>query len=400
MANSNATVDIRAAGDRDLAKLILEKPGVADVIEKYEKVADEMGARRHLLATSLRLTAEMAPRVHEIVDSCRNTLHIEAPIEIFVYPELQYNAAAVRPEGGRLFMMFSAGLLEGFEERELEFVVGHELGHHLFNHHKIPTAPLIQWAKSNAPHLVLKLFAWQRYAEISSDRAGVLCAKGLDPAAHALFKLASGLRGNRIQVRIDQFLAQMGDLKKEYERLSKADEPIRSDWFSTHPFSPLRVRAIQLFSESELFVKEGISKKQLEERIDELIRLMDPSYLQDNSEGAEAMRRLLFAGAILIATSGKKVDEKALKALEELLGPGAIPSSPNADAIQDELKKRIERVKAIVPPLRRAQVIRDLCVIARADNKVTRQEKKILFDIAEQLEVDKELVTCTLAEES
>lgn len=216
--------DLRATGESDLAQRILREPGVRNAIERYEKLMEESGARRHLLATALRLTPEMAPEVHQIVEACRVTLGLNTPLETYVYPELQYNAAAVRPERGRLFVMLSAGLLEGFESDELRFVIGHELGHHLFEHHKIPVGALLGTSVGE-PGLPLRLFAWQRYAEISSDRAGLLCAGGLEPAARGLFKLASGLRGSRVKVRIDQFLAQVGDLREESERLAKADGP-------------------------------------------------------------------------------------------------------------------------------------------------------------------------------
>jgi tellurite resistance protein len=394
---NNIRTDLRATGDRDLAERILGEPGVRSAVERYDKLAEESGARRNLLALALRLTPEMAPDIHDIVEACRVTLGLDTPFETYVYPQLQYNAAAVRPERGRLFVMLSAGLLEGFEPDELRFVIGHELGHHLFEHHRIPVGALLE-AGVGGPGFPLRLFAWQRYAEISSDRAGLICAGGLEPAARGLFKLASGLRGSRVKIRIDQFLAQVRDLREESERLAKADEPVRSDWFQTHPFSPLRVRAAELFSRSDLMASSGMSRPDLEAEVDELVRLMEPSYLQERSETAEAMRRLLFAGAVLIAASAGEMEKKALKALEGLLGPGSIPWTLNLAAIRNDLSLRIARVNEIVPALRRAQVIRDLCVIARADGVITEGEKRILFEIADAVGVDRALVTSTAME--
>ena len=36
------------------------------------------------------------------------------------------------------------------------------------------------------------------------------------------------------------------------------------DWFLTHPFSPLRVKALKLFHDSELAFKGGISVNELD----------------------------------------------------------------------------------------------------------------------------------------
>jgi Zn-dependent protease with chaperone function len=389
--------DLRAAGDRQLAESLLREPIIRKALDEFDRLAEEMGARRHLLATALRLTPEMAPDVHEIVDGCRGVLGLQAPLEVYVYPQSAFNAAAVRPERERLFLLFSSGLLEAFEPAELRFVAGHELGHHLFEHHKIPSVALLPDIVQTDPGLVLRLFAWQRYAEISADRTGLACAGGLEPAAHALFKLASGLSGGRVKVRIDQFLAQVGDFQAESERLTKAHEPVRSDWFATHPFSPLRLRAAEIFARSELVTPGGIPREQLEAEVEDVVRLMEPGYLQERSEVAEAMRRLLFAGAVLVATSSGHVDEQALAALERLLGPGAIPSEVNADAVRAQLPRWVKHVNEIVPPLRRVQVIRDLVVIACADGGIGEPEQRVLHEIASAVGVDPAVIARTEA---
>lgn len=390
--------DIRAQGDRDLADLLLRDHEIQRAIERFEKEAEDLGARRELLATALRLSPEMAPDIHGMMEDCRATLGIESPVETYVYPSPVYNAAAVRPERGLLFVILSSTLLEAFEPHELRFVVGHELGHHLFEHYRIPLPVLLGGPARIGPGLALQLFAWQRYAEISSDRAGVICAGGLDPAARALFKLASGLRGGRVRILIDKFLSQVGELRQEVERMAGADKPMRSDWFATHPFSPLRLRAAELFAKSELMEPGAMPRADLEAQVQELMTLMDPSYLSAPSELAEAMRRLLFAGAILIATASGTVDEKALEELRRLLGPGAVPWEIRPELIREDLARRVEAVKALVPPLRRAQVIRDLCVIARADGRVSDVELKILEEIAAAVGVDRSVVSCAVSE--
>lgn len=386
--------DLLAQGDRELAERLLNEYEIRHAIERFEKDAQDLGARRHLLATAMRMLPEMAPDVHEIMESCRAELGIQIPVETYVYPSPVFNAAAVRPERGLLFVILSSSLLEAFEPDELRFVVGHELGHHLFGHHKIPVGALLSGTAPVSAGLALQLFAWQRYAEISSDRAGLVCAKGLQPAAHALFKLASGLRGGRIRVLIDKFLSQVPELQEEAERQARADEPIRADWFATHPFSPLRVRAVELAARSELMVSGGLPRADLEAQVQGLMTLMDPSYLKEDSSSAEAMRRLLFAGAVLIATVSGEPDEKAIQELEQLLGPGSIPFTIKPEVIRQDLPQRIAYVKEVVPTLRRAQVIRDLCVISRADRRVSEAELQIIFEIADAVGVERSLVTC------
>jgi hypothetical protein len=387
--------DLRADGDRDLYDRLLKDRDVASAIERFEKHAKDAGARRQLLGTAMRLAPEMAPDVHEIMESCRQTLAIDSPVETYVYPSPVYNAAAVRPERGLLLVLISSSLLEAFEPDELKFVVGHELGHHLFGHHQIPVGALLGGAMPIGGALALQLFAWQRYAEISSDRAGLACAGNLDPAARSLFKLASGLRGGRIRIDITQFLSQVRDLREEVTRIASADEPPRGDWFATHPFSPLRVRAVELAARSVLITADGMPRSALEAQIQDLMALMDPSYLVEHSEAAEAMRRLLLAGAILIASASSTTNVDALKELERLLGPGSLPAEIKPAVMRNDLERRIARVNEVVPVLRRAQIVRDLCVIARADQHLDQAEQSILYEIAAAVGVDASLVACS-----
>ena len=283
-AGPGPVAGLRAAGDRELASWLLADPDVRDAIERLERSGMATGVRRQLLATAIRLTPEMAPDVHATIDACLRVVAVEGPLETYVYPEPLFNAAAVAPEHGRLFLLLSSSLLEAFEPDELRFVVGHELGHHLFEHHGIPVAALLSGGARIDAALSLRLFAWQRYAEISADRAGMVTAGGLDPAARTLFKLASGLSGDRIKVRVDQFLSQVADFRREGERLATAGGQSQSEVFATHPFSPLRLKAAELFAASEVLEPGGAALLEVEMRVEELMGLMDPSYLQDTSD--------------------------------------------------------------------------------------------------------------------
>ena len=389
--------ELRAAGDRQLADKLLRNPDVSRAIERIHADKKSQRTRRHLLATALRLAESAAPDIHRIVGACRETLSVDTPIELYVYPDSGFNAACVRPERGRLFVLFSSGLFEAFAPEEMRFVVGHELGHHLFSHHDIPVSQLLGGESPLQGPLSLEIYAWARYAEISADRAGLACAGDLNGATGTLFKLASGLRGGGgMTVRLDEFVAQVGDLQDEAATAERDDEP-SADWFSTHPFSPLRLKAVQLFATSDVLSPGGISRQALEAQTQELMTLMDPSYLTDTSDAAKAMRRLLFAGGVVVAAASGGISAEELAALERFLGAGAVPERMNIDAIREDLPRRTEMVKAEVPPLRRAQVVRDLCVVALADGHVDEAEERILCEIAEAVGVDASLVARTIA---
>lgn len=379
-----SALEFRCEGDADLHKKLLQ----VDEVRKKRKELEEnpsRSTRRRLLATSLRLTRSMSPQLHDMLDHCARMLSLDIPTETYVYNSPQFNAACIKPENGTLLLMFSSALLEKFNERELRFVMGHELGHHLFAHHDIPIGYLVHGEDRVDARLALQLFSWSRYAEISADRAGALCAQDADAAAGALFKLASGLTSDLIEIRIDEFAAQADEMEMADD--PKKDDDNEDDWFMTHPFTPLRVKALHKFFQSELILPEGISRSQLEADCHSLMDVMAPGYLEENSEVAEMMRRVLFAaGCVLMKTCGE-ITEEEIKAFDSLFGDGTYGDHLDIDKLQERLDGRIEDANRLVPKARRTHIIRDLCVIALADGRVSKKEREFIHSVGRRMKL-------------
>ncbi|MDH3452149.1 MAG: M48 family metallopeptidase, partial [Gammaproteobacteria bacterium] len=384
---SMVTADkIRARSDIELFNKLQRHPEVQRVTEQLEREMNRgpPGIRRRLLATSVRLSKEMAPTIRAIADDCIQRLGITIPVEIYVYASPGYNAACVKPEEGRLFIMFSSSLLERFSDRELRFVMGHELGHYLYQHHDIPIGYLLMGKNRPYPGLALQLFAWSRYAEISADRAGAHCAQDFESVARGLFKLASGLGSGVVTFKLGDFLRQIDEMQSAD---ASAQGAPMEDWFSTHPFSPLRVKALQMYHDSELVSERGTVAAELEAKVTSLMGLMEPSYLESKTEAAEAMRRLLFAGAIAIADASQGISAEEITAFEQFFGQYSFRTSFDVQQIKDDLAERIEHARDLASHAQCLQVVRDLCVIARADDRVAPEERKVLLRIAMKLDV-------------
>jgi tellurite resistance protein len=383
---------IRCSNDLRLFDALLEQPDVKKAKEHVDSLETSgyTSMRRRLLATSVRLSRSMAQNIHAIADSCIERLELDIPLELYVYSSPQYNAACLKPEDGRLIVMFSSSLLEAFSGDELRFVMGHELGHHLYGHHDIPIGLMLNGENQPGPKLALDLFAWSRYAEISADRAGAHCAKDLNATALALFKLASGLSTDVIEFNLEDFLSQIREMQSE--SVPTNEQHLSEDWFSTHPFSPLRVQALKVFFDSEFAHSGGNSAETLELAVQNLMGLMEPSYLEGRTESAEAMRRLLFAAAITVAQANGAISEEEIRVFEEFFGAGAFTDSLDVARLEAELPQRIEQAQAKTSLPQRIQVLRDLCLIAKADGCTAGKQQRALESIAAQLEVESSFV--------
>ena len=393
-------LELRSQHDLELFEQLLKDPDVVRVNDQIAKQEEKgnLGVRRRLLSTSVRLSTTMARDLHATADACSERLGLEIPLELYVFPSASYNAACVKPEAGRLFVMFSSSILESFTPAEISFVMGHELGHHLYAHHDIPIGYIMRGKNRPNPRLALTLTSWSRYAEISADRAGAYCADDLESVAHALFKLASGLSGNYAQFSVDEFLAQVDEMQLEDGQPGQGAPT--EDWFLTHPFSPLRVKALRLFHESELMEKDGADVHELDMGVESLMSLMEPSYIEGKTDTAEAMRRLLFAGAIAVADASNGISDQEKSVFEEFFGHNSMSDKLDFEKLKGELPDRIEQVKAITSIPQRMQVVRDLCLISRADGHSTDAERDMLCEIAQALEIPPLFIDKTLCSET
>ena len=388
--------EFRSTHDKELFDNLLKDRTVQQVNQQIERHTEKgnLGTRRRLLSTSVRLSPTMAPALHKTAQACAEKLSLDIPLELYVFSSPSYNAACVKPEAGRLFIMFSSSILEAFDEAEISFVMGHELGHHLYNHHDIPIGYILRGQSAPSPRLALTLTSWSRYAEISADRAGAYCANNLEGVAHALFKLASGLSGSYANFELQDFLKQVDEMQLEDAQPGQGAPT--EDWFLTHPFSPLRVKALKLFHDADLLQSSTSNLHELDLGVEGLLSLMEPSYLEGKTDTAEAMRRLLFAASIKVANASNGITDEEKSVFEEFFGHASLSDKLDISQLENDVDDRIQQVMALTSVPQRMQVIRDLCAIAKADGHTTEGERAVLCDIAQALEVPKMFVNRTL----
>ena len=390
--------DIRCQNDFQMYNTLLKHRDVIKVNEAIARQEEKgpTGIRRHLLATSVRLSKNMAPDVHRMADECIETLGMKIPLELYVFPSPQFNAMCFKPEEGRLFVMFSSSLLQGFKEDELKFVVGHELGHHVYKHHDIPIGYLLKGKRPASPRLALELFAWSRYAEISADRAGAHCTQNLDAVARAMFKLASGLTTDFVKFNLKEFLNQVDEMQL-FDSEPGNNTP-KQDWFSTHPFSPMRVKALELFDKSEM-ANGKTTKDELEVAVQGLMSLMEPSYLEGKTNTAIHMRRLLFTASICVAAANGKISDEEIKVFDEFFGDGEYNNKLDVEQLKRTLDDRAAAVKKHASMPQRMQVVRDLCTMSRADGRTDETQRAVMDDIADKLDVPRSFICQSLDQE-
>jgi len=206
--------------------------------------------RSELLGSAVKVTEQQFPRIHNIAARCAETLHIPPPA-VYVAPAIGELNAHTLGTDEDAYIVVNGALIDHLSDEELTFVIGHECGH-IHNNHVVFSTALhyltsaaafyVRWIVQPA---ILALRAWSRRAEVTCDRAGLLCVKNLDVANAAMVKLALGSQKLYKDLKMDEYVKQLEEGRRGIGRLT---ELLRS-----HPYVPKRIEALRLFSLTEYY---------------------------------------------------------------------------------------------------------------------------------------------------
>lgn len=142
-------------------------------------------------------------------------------------------------------VILTSALVEQFSPSELSFTIGHELGHYKAGHTKISSlvSPLGQG--NIFTYLIFGI--WQRRAEYSSDRCGLILTKDIDSGITGLIKLTLGKK-----------LFQQFNMRGYLAQIRKAEStPVKlSELLVDHPLTTNRIKNLLKFWR-ESFKKEA-----------------------------------------------------------------------------------------------------------------------------------------------
>ena len=244
---------------------------------------------------SVKVSPNQFPKLYDILRDCADTLGIGIPTMFVVSNIGVLNASTYCMDDADPLIIIHSSMLERFTDQELKSVIGHECGH-IHNNHGIyniaveiiknASSALIpgvgQVLKLLAQPVANALNAWSRAAEVTSDRAGIICCGEGGSTETTEAKLASGaVIGAELNIN---------ELVKQYDTLRST--PVRMyEWLNTHPASVRRILAAREFMRSEVYYKWHpeqkkpnmtlSTKKELDDQCDKFISVMKSERRRD-----------------------------------------------------------------------------------------------------------------------
>ena len=271
----------------------------------------------NLLTNSVRVDKEILPKVGEAIETVFKRIKIENNFNFFITADNnQANAScSLMSSASRPDIILTSRLIELLSIEELQFVIGHEVAHYVYQHALYPNHNNVE-----DRNLKLNILNLSRAAEISADRIGFLACSSLEDALKANFKLASGLSDKYFKFKPSTYLDQLRDLQD----LGKSS----SELWSTHPSFLIRMQSLIWFSMTKEYhdffdqKKRGTySLKEVDKKLDLKIRKVTGDEIAKSNK--EIYEKALIWGSLDIYLSDKKFSKEEQDEFSKRFGANA-----------------------------------------------------------------------------
>ena len=352
------------------------------------------------MSSNYQVDQALVPRITRLLSEVCISLKVSEEFRVFITNQPVQGAwimTAMR-SGEKNIITITSEMVMNLSDDELKFVIGHEIGHWLFNIND--TRSLLNACydgEENVPSFSLHnlLATWKKLAEFSADRVGLVACNSLDSAMSALYRVSTGLDPKMMEFNSADYIDNLDDELPDSSDLRF----FREDF---HPPLPIRMKALSLFSNSKLYNSWSrneeicLSDDTLSDQMGELIRLLDFT-----SEDPLHNRRLLAItiGGFILAGIDDEIHQNEIEHIKDVLYRYVL----NADFIISYVAKLIEDGADLFSLLRDTLI--DLVIadeeekydlmnifieVALSDGVLKREETDLLLQIGSFLKIDHE----------
>ncbi|MGE0131366.1 MAG: M48 family metallopeptidase [Blastocatellales bacterium] len=246
--------DFQHPWDASATEALKSVPGLNLIVAKIMEYGLERIFYLQNTASNVRVTARQFSRLHRALGWGCKIIGVEEP-ELYVALDPTPNAFTYGHT--RPFIVLTSGLVDMLDDEERFFVISHELGHIKAGHvlytviarNIAEIVSLIGQATLGVgallgQSLVIALYDWYRKAELTADRAGLLCVQDIDPCIRTFMKLAGGASKLYTEMNKQEFLRQIREYESaDISTLNKAYKALLTV-YRTHPFPILRAKEL------------------------------------------------------------------------------------------------------------------------------------------------------------
>ena len=240
--------------------------------------------------------------------------------------------------------------------------------------------------KDFPPAFLNKYNLWKNLTELTADRFGLIASGDMRVVASCFFKMTSGLNTSQVSFSPEAYLEENS---VTFAYFQENNCPL----LAHHPVNPIRIKALEFFTESELFRNFCENKstdtddQELHSRINEEIISIMMDLFEYKVE-AHLINFMITAGMFIASTDGEltdvEMDAIIANVSESIFFPRSyIDSLLESENLEEVMQESIERIMQEVPDM--AQFLIDYLVgVAIADKHCTAEEIRAIMYIAHE----------------
>jgi len=392
--------------DRRALKILNNRVPISEILSPflaYDSILKVFSLKE---GEAKEVTSFQYPKIHKIASTCSKILNISMPT-IFVKKDTSLNAYTLGDDDNAIVVLHSA-LLDCLSDEEISFVLGHEMGHIKSHHVKFVTLIWIlhssltvikslfeksKFSKYVTPILIASaplINKWRRCSEITADRAGLICNQNINAASKALLKLECYTQTQINNLKVEDYIRKIKKLEKSPLKIL--------EYLDIHPKIPKRVKALRLFSASDIYITrilnskaryECLSMDELDREVGVILKVLFKKTPESIMADYNSIRL-----AIFIAWADGSISEEEKKYIKRLIRISEIEDEQKIELESlIERKEQLKNIGNIKPSEKEAVQALNICYrIARIDGQVNKAEIMAIKRLGIKLGVNKKVI--------
>lgn len=253
--------------DRALLNAARRIKGFDTLVKLYSEYFHERGEYLLNISGAMRVSPRQHPRLYRLYKEMVHALDMPEP-EVFVHNSTSLGAFTSGAKAP--WIVLNSGLLYYLSDREVQFVIAHELGHIKSGHVLYNTMLRLILSGGLAgisaipgvgrmvelliqQGVVIALMRWSQKAEFTADRAAALAVDDAAVSTSAIMKLA-GAYHDEGAYDVEEFIRQADEFEDISESgWGKLYNFTNGAFLSTHPYLALRAKALREWHADPLY---------------------------------------------------------------------------------------------------------------------------------------------------
>lgn len=363
------------------------------VMELYYSDDRDLFLHSEMKGNHLQVRPEILPDVYNLCIAVKEELEFNEDIDFYIVGTPDVNACAIRSdsEDNPHVIQINAGLFNLMSADELKFIIGHEIGHLINKDAEIGNLYRYIFPDADEDIEIVPEFILNRYKlyhqlqELAADRYGYMGCQNLDACVTAIFKLASGLHLDKMNIRITDLLNHNANSLNFL-----LEQHIQHD--GTHPLNPVRIEGLHLFVKAK-------TQKALNEGMDILLDTITTKFFN----GADATYAIFkaCAGLYICAENGKLDITEEEYILQEIAKHELFPTKLLKKVAKDDymriMHETLDAILGIEPHLR-VEILSYLIGLMLADNHIDPEELNKIYQLGEDMDIERDQINKTITE--